>query len=199
MKKVISVVLCALVLIAALVVPVSAATINAPEKKIVDRISTGIELNDARITVPAAYVKSMENFFLSIEMTEEQGQQINGYLDKIQAVLEKNEKRIIVSGELVISNLKRLSYPDKKEMLDNAQKACEQVGLIFTFDSTTENVVIKDKDGKVWFDDAPIIKKTDREESSHAMLYTGLILAAVAALGMGGYVVARKAKSRASL
>ncbi|CZT56833.1 hypothetical protein BN3661_01607 [Eubacteriaceae bacterium CHKCI005] len=196
LKKVISTALCAAALTTMLAVPVSAATINAPEQKIVDRIATGIELNDVTVTVPDGYINSMKNFFLSIEMTEEQGTQINGYLDKVQAVLEKNADAIVADGKLVMSNLNSLSKADKQELLDNAQKACELVGLVFSFDSATKNVVIKDKDGKVWFDNAPIIKRTDGEQNN-IMLYSGLILAAVVLVSAGSYAVVKKAKGRA--
>lgn len=166
------------------------AGLNENEQRIMDLIRSKQDLAGRTYIVPVSYANQAENFFLQIDTTKEQADEIIGFIEQGIEKLKLRQEVIRAAGGDVF-NLRGLAYADKKDILMYGQKACAVVGLNLIFDGT--NVVITDANdsSKVYFSDAPIIKVTGLETQTSAMSTAGLVLL-VAAAGCVTALVVRK-------
>lgn len=135
MKKLISM-LAVLALVTVSAVSVCAAGINSSEKKVLDYIETGVEVNGQTVTVPDNYMVQAENYLNTIDLTEDQANQIIAAVDKAKAYVKKYS----------ITTFDGLSRTHKEALLSFAQEAASVVGLKVTI-VNGNNVVITDSNG----------------------------------------------------
>ena len=82
MKKMASLLVVAALLIC-MAVPAFAATgINTYEEKLITYVKTAYVVDGTTITVPDEYVTALENIFSTVDLTEDQYNQIKGILDE---------------------------------------------------------------------------------------------------------------------
>lgn len=188
MKKILSAFI-GLALVAIMAVSASAASgINDNERRVLDLLSSKTE---SGAFIPVNYVNQAENYFLQIDLTAEQADQIIGYMQHALDILNARKSVVAAAGGDTF-NLKGLAYADKKAILEDGQKACAVIGLNLIFDGT--NVVITDANdsSKVYFTNAPIIKVTGEETGRYTALIVGSAALILAAAAAGAVVLARE-------
>lgn len=189
MKKILAI-LTVLVLVASVfTMGVSAAgAINANEQKVLDKLSETYTTKGKTYEIPDNYVNQAKNYFLTIDMTEAQANEIMGYLKEGEALVKSEDAKITTN----IVNFDTFKYPVKKEILELGKKACKVVDLTLTYDGTYVKIV-EDKTGKVAFIDEPIIKVTGAEASvAPAVVISAIVILSFAAV----MFVAKKVTAR---
>ncbi len=189
MKKIMTILL-VVVLVLACTLSVSAAgAINADEQRVLDELSKTVEFNGVKYFIPKNYINQARNYFLTdaCDMTPAQAdeiiKQINNGIDVVTHAEEA------VSGGTF--HLENLSAAHKEQLLDAGEKACEVIDLTFTYDATQKDVIIKNSENQTVFKDDPIIKTTGAEVNYTAIVVTvsALVVTLVAA-----YAISKKAK-----
>ena len=185
MKKIITLLLSAL-LMSALVLPVFAATpVNAYEKQIMDKLKAGVVVGDKTIALSAAELNTAENFFMmdGIEFTQADATAILNGIDQISAIIKAAGK----------TDLTLLTADQKNQILAIAQAsalAVTSVPLTFNYDfATTMATIMSGTDTLVTSDvttQSYVIKNTGF--SAQTAMWVGLILV----LGMASAVVLAK-------
>ncbi len=163
MKKIIAIAMI-IALTFSLLLTVNAATgLNEHEKEVLTALKTKEVLgkNGWKFFIPTEYVAAAENYFNTIDMTEAQKDKILSYIDKGADIVKAEGDKADFDGE--IYNLKTMSYEAKQQVLDLGQKACAEVNLTLTYAPAENKVIIKDANGKVAFENTPIIKTTGEE------------------------------------
>lgn len=89
MKK-FAAVLLAMILVVALAVSVSAAGINESEQKVLDELSSKVEIGNGYYMIPTEYVNQAENYFNTIDMTPQQADEIIGYIQQGEKIMIDN-------------------------------------------------------------------------------------------------------------
>lgn len=135
MKKFLSMIT-VLALVAVTAVSVCAAGINSSEKRVLDHIQAGVDVNGANATVPDNYMVEAENYLNTIDLTEEQADQIIAAVDKAKAYVK----------EYSITTFDGLSRTHKEALLSFAQEAAAVVGLKVTIVNGNQ-VIITDANG----------------------------------------------------
>lgn len=157
MKKILAILLSIIILVIPMTISVSAAgAINADEQRILDVLRSEVKVNGKTFTVPVEYVNQSENYFKTIDVTKEQADEIIGYINRGIGILEMSKKLNATTEDLKI-----LIKADKKEILELGKMAVAVTGGVLTYNGSTVN--IKNADGKVVFDSAPIVKQTGFE------------------------------------
>ncbi|MBO5852566.1 MAG: hypothetical protein J6Q74_02015 [Clostridia bacterium] len=181
MKKICSILLALVLLIVPMTLSVSAAgDINANEQKIITELKKELEIGNKKFALPKEYVTQAENYLKTVDVNEAQANEIIGYI-------EDGEEILIAEKITGTTDLKTLPVAAKQQILDLGKKAVAVTGATLTFDG--KNVVIKNAEGKVVFDAAPVVKQTGAEVDFTAIALS--VLAVVAILG-GAIVVAKK-------
>lgn len=145
MKKMASLLVVAALLIC-MAVPAFAATgINTYEEKLITYVKTAYVVDGTTISVPDEYVTALENIFSTVDLTEDQYNQIKGILDEALEYCKAN-------------NLVRLSDITEKKatnaLLAYANKALGVVGYSVTASGSLADadhglLTILDSEGKV--------------------------------------------------
>lgn len=135
MKKLVSM-LTVLALVAVTAVSVCAAGINSSERKVLDYIQAGVEVNGQTVTVPGNYIVQAENYLNTIDLTEDQANQVIAAVDKAKAYVKDNG----------ITSIHGLTSSQKSQLLSFAQEAASVVGLKVTI-ANGNQVVITDANG----------------------------------------------------
>ena len=145
MKKMASLLVVAALLIC-MAVPAFAATgINTYEEKLITYVKTAYVVDGTTITVPDEYVTALENIFSTVDLTEDQYNQIKGILDEALEYCKAN-------------NLVKLSDITEKKatntLLAYANKALGVVGSSVTASGSLADadhglLTILDSEGKV--------------------------------------------------
>ncbi len=189
MKKIIAILTLVILVASMFAVGVNAAgAINANEQRVLDKLSTTVTANGKKYEIPKNYVNQAKNYFLTIDMTKAQADEIMGYLAEGEALVKKEDAKLTTS----IVNLDSFNYSVKKEILELGKKACKVVGLTLTYDGTYVKIV-EDKTGKVAFIDEPIIKVTGANVSATAaVVVSAMVVLSFAALAF----VAKKVSVR---
>ncbi|MGI6264625.1 MAG: hypothetical protein ACOYJY_04060 [Acutalibacteraceae bacterium] len=180
MKKLVSVLLVAVLTLAVLCVGVSAeAGLNSAEESVIAKLNTQVvNASGNTVFIPASYVNQAQNFFVSsVDMTDAQAEQINAIIDKGIAIVKAN------SG----TDIAAYPYEAKAQILRYGQEAVAVLGMTLTYDGT--NVVIVDANGKVAFSDKPILKTTG---STTPSAIPAAAVAAVLVVVMAAGVVSTK-------
>lgn len=144
MRKVLKVLSVGL-LSAALAVSVSsvafAAGINEAEQKILDELHTTVTMNGVEKSIPADYINQAENYFNTVEITDEEATQV-------VAGIEDAKSYLVSTGA---SNFKSLTSAQVDTFVSKVQGALSPVGLTLSFTKSTGAVSIVDSSGNTVF------------------------------------------------
>ena len=144
MKKVVKVLSSALLataVAATATFAVSAAGINAAEQKILDELHTTVSLNGVAKSIPAGYINQAENYFNTVEITDEQA-------DKVVAGIEDAKAYIESTG---VAHMKDLSSEQIDALVAKVNAALAPVSLTLSYTKATGAVSIVDANGNVVF------------------------------------------------
>ncbi len=190
MKKVLSLALCAIMLIALSVMTVVAAgDLNEYEQAIMDELKEKVSIGDIEMIIPSAYFNYVENYFRQdgVSLTEDQA-------NTILAEIAASKAAIVAGGELAYNDM---SSSTTSAVLENIKDAAAAIGLNAEFNANTQVVTLKDANG------APVMESMDVTEvraTGSSVSVTTIVVAAlsvVAALGLC-VVIAKKAKVAAA-
>ena len=120
---------------------VSAAGINNAEQKILDELKTTVTMEGNIKTLPTSYINQAENYFNTVEITEEQANEI---ISKIEST-----KTFLTNTGAV--NYATLTDAQEDEFISRCKEIAAVVGLKIAYDKATQTVTIIDADGKVIF------------------------------------------------
>lgn len=140
MKK-LSAILVALVLVAATAVTAFAAGINSSEQAVLDKLSSTVTMQGNQMRISQEFVNQAENYFNTIEMTEQESKDII-------AVIDEGNNFLANSGA---ADFKSLSYDQKQVLLGYGQKAVGVIGMTMSYDPTTRTITVTDPNGSVAF------------------------------------------------
>ena len=140
MKK-ISAIFVALLLVAATAVTAFAAGINSSEQAVLNKLNGTVTMQGNEMRISQEFVNQAENYFNTIEMTEQESK------DSI-AIIDEGNSFLVNSGA---SDFKSLSYDQKQVLLGYGQKAVGVIGMTMSYDSTTRTITVTDPNGNVAF------------------------------------------------
>ena len=183
MKKICTVLLAIVLLIVPMAMSVSAAgDLNANEQKILTELKKEVKIGDKSFAIPKEYVTEAENYFKTIDVTEQEADEILGYIAEGEAL-------IVAQNITGTTDLKTLPGTVKDEILQLGKDAVAVTGGVLTYDGRT--VTIRNAAGQVVFDAAPIVKQTGAEVDFTAIA----IVAAAVVLVLGAAIVVAKKKA----
>ncbi len=195
MKKLSAIVL-ALIIVASTAVTAFAAGINSAEQAVIDELNTTVTMTGGEMSIPDDYVNQAENYFNTIEMTDEESTEIIAIIKEGKAFLEG-------SGA---ANIKDLTIAQKQELLAYGRKVVGVIDMTMTYDKVTRKLSIFDPNGEVAFCAVPTLTSDGKVDSNPiqttgaASDFTGfIVLGAAVLLVVGGtsvYLVKSK-KERA--
>ena len=148
MKK-LSAILISVVLAAASAVSAFAAGINSSEQAVLDELSKGVSMSDGVMYIPDEYINQAESYFNTIDMTEEES-------EEIIAVIKQGESFLESSGA---SNIRDLTFEQKEVLLGYGEKAVAVLGMSMSYDFSAKILTIYGADGEVAFNAAPTLTK----------------------------------------
>ena len=186
MMKHIAAVLAAVLIICASCMSVFAAGINAAEQSVLANMNTPANMNGNSVYVPANYLNQAEAHFNTIEMTDAQASEINGYISAGRSFLEGTGK----------SSMQELSSDEVKTIISYANSAAGVLNLSAAGDENSVKVI--DDDGEVVMDDSGnIIKATGGSEEAalpadYTTTYVICAILAVLLFGCVTYTVIRR-------
>lgn len=199
MKK-LSAFLLALVIVAATAITAFAAGINANEKSVLDTLGKSINMNGNAMYIPADFVNQAENYFNTIDMTEQEAKDINAKLLEMGKFLESTGA----------NNIADMKYEEKQQLLDYGKEVVGVIGMTMEYDKATRNLIIYAPDGRIAFKAVPtLVAKSDGnteivdgnviKTTGANVNYTAIIAisAAVVLLIAGGAVYLVKTKKEA--
>lgn len=140
MKK-LSAIFVALLLVAATAVTAFAAGINSSEQAVLDELNGTVTMQGNEMRISQEFVNQAENYFNTIEMTEQESKDII-------AIIDEGNSFLVNSGA---SDFKSLSYDQKQVLLGYGQKAVGVIGMTMSYDSTTRTITVTDPNGNVAF------------------------------------------------
>lgn len=146
MKK-LSAFLLALVLVAATAITAFAAGINANEKSVLDTLKKPINMNGNAMYIPADFVNQAENYFNTIEMTEQESKDINAKLLEMGKFLEGTGA----------NNIADMQYGEKQQLLNYGKEVVGVIGMTMEYDKATKNLIIYAPDGSIAFKAVPTL------------------------------------------
>lgn len=200
MKK-LSAIIVALLLVAVSAVSAFAAGINDNEQKVLDELKTSVKMQGTEMYLPEAYVNQAENFFNTIDMTEDQA-------DQILAVIKSGKTQLEATGA---KNIADCTTAQKKELMTTLTKVMAPVNGTATYDKTTGEITLKSESGEVIFKAVPTLvekgsskgedvngKTTDggvvktTGASANTMTFVIIGVAAVLVIAGGAFFVIKK-------
>lgn len=144
MKKITKVLSSALLATAVAVtatVGASAAGINAAEQKILDELHTTVSLNGVAKSIPASYINQAENYFNTVDITDEQATQVVAGIEDSKAYIESTG----------VAHIKDLSSDQIDTLVGKVNAALSPVSLTLQYTKSTGAVSIVDASGNVVF------------------------------------------------
>ncbi len=188
MKKLSAILLALLILVVPCCIGASAAgAINANEQKILDALDQYITLGTTKYHIPDEYITHAKNSFLTLDITEQETEEILGYINEGIEILKSDA---LPNEEFHMNVIPR---EDKEKILELGKKACEVVDQTLVYDSEEHTVIIttEDESGNpvVLFDSEPIIKTTGAEVNTIVVVSAVLAVVMVAA-----FVISKKVK-----
>lgn len=155
MKK-ISAFFVAAALAAVATVPAFAAGINSAEQAVLDELSGSVTMNGTKMVVSDEYLNQVNNYFNTIEMTEEQSKTIITEIGNCKKLLENSN----------VANIGNMSKTQKQELMSYGEKAGDVVDLSMSYDKSTKELTISDENGTVVFKAQPTLVKLNVSENS---------------------------------
>ncbi|MEE1263539.1 LPXTG cell wall anchor domain-containing protein [Ruminococcus sp.] len=194
MKK-LSAIFVALLLVAVSAVSAFAAGINDNEQKVLDELKTSVKMQGTEMYWPEAYVNQAENFFNTIDMTEDQA-------DKVLSVIKSGKTQLEATGA---KNIADCTTAQKKELMTTLKNVMAPVNGTASYDKTTGEITLKSESGEVIFKAVPTLvekgsskgedvngKTTDggviKTTGASANMMTFVIIGAAAVLVIAGGV-----------
>lgn len=144
MKKITSI-LVALVLVAVASVSAFAAGINSSEQAVIDYLNGSITMKNGEMKIPAEFINAMENYFNTIEMTEEES----------ASIIEVLKEGMAFASNTGASNIADMSVAQKQELLEYGNRAVAVLGMTMSYDNASKTLYIYCPDGKTVFTGAP--------------------------------------------
>lgn len=148
MKK-LSAILISVVLAAASAVSAFAAGINSSEQAVLDELSKGVSMSGGVMYIPDEYINQAESYFNTIDMTEEES-------EEIIAVIKQGESFLESSGA---SNISDLTFEQKEVLLGYGEKAVAVLGMTMSYDFSAKTLTVYGADGEVAFSASPSLSK----------------------------------------
>lgn len=184
MKKLVCLMVVAVLLAVSMIPAFAASGINDYEKKIIDYVQTAYVVDGKTITVPQEYITALESVCTNVDVTEAQYNEIMGILNEALAFVKSK-------------NLQTLEDITKtgstQTLLDYASKALAVVGLRLSTKGSLSDpdhglLIITDANGNVIAELHPaVITKTGADFTSAAVCGA----AALAVLAVAGVSVKR--------
>nr|WP_316619770.1 LPXTG cell wall anchor domain-containing protein [uncultured Ruminococcus sp.] len=200
MKK-LSTIFVALLLVAVSAVSAFAAGINDNEQKVLDELKTSVKMQGTEMYLPEAYVNQAENFFNTIDMTEDQA-------DKVLSVIKSGKTQLEATGA---KNIADCTTAQKKELMTTLKNVMAPVNGTASYDKTTGEITLKSESGEVIFKAVPTLvekgsskgedvngKTTDggvvktTGASANTMTFVIIGVAAVLVIAGGAFFVIKK-------
>ena len=131
----------------AAVVTVSASTsafaagINSAEQKILDTLNTTVTMNGVEKSIPAGYLNQAENYFNTVEITDEEADKIVSAIEDAKAYLESTGA----------ANVGALTVDQANTVVSKVQAGLSVIGLTLQYTKSTGAVSIVDKSGNTVF------------------------------------------------
>ena len=200
MKK-LSAIFVALLLVAVSAVSAFAAGINDNEQKVLDELKTSVKMQGTEMYWPEAYVNQAENFFNTIDMTEDQA-------DKVLSAIKSGKTQLEATGA---KNIADCTTAQKKELMTTLKNVMAPVNGTASYDKTTGEITLKSESGEVIFKAVPTLvekgsskgedvngKTTDggvvktTGASANTMTFVIIGVAAVLVIAGGAFFVIKK-------
>ena len=149
MRKIASL-LVAAALVSTVSVSAMAADINEAEQAVLNELNGSVVMKGQKLVISEEYKNQAKNYFNTIDMTQEQS-------DNIVAELKRAEQLITEQGKGDAGNISEMLYAKKRELLAMGQNMVSQVGLTMSWNAATKEIVIADADSTVLFQGKPIL------------------------------------------
>lgn len=155
MRKIASL-LVAVALVGTVSVSAMAADINEAEQAVLNELNGSVVMKGQKLVISEEYKNQAKNYFNTIDMTQEQS-------DNIVAELKKAEELITEQGKGDAGNIPEMLYAKKRELLTLGQNMVGEVGLTMSWNATTKEIVIADADSTVLFQGKPVLVTEETE------------------------------------
>ena len=149
MRKIASL-LVAAALVSTVSVSAMAADINEAEQAVLNELNGSVVMKGQKLVISEEYKNQAKNYFNTIDMTQEQS-------DNIVAELKRAEQLITEQGKGDAGNIPEMLYAKKRELLAMGQNMVSQVGLTMSWNAANKEIVIADADSTVLFQGKPIL------------------------------------------
>ncbi len=149
MRKIASL-LVAAALVSTVSVSAMAADINEAEQAVLNELNGSVVMKGQKLVISEEYKNQAKNYFNTIDMTQEQS-------DNIVAELKRAEQLITEQGKGDAGDIPEMLYAKKRELLAMGQNMVSQVGLTMSWNAATKEIVIADADSTVLFQGKPIL------------------------------------------
>lgn len=188
MKKLLSVVLAIMMLVICTFGASAAGDINANEQKILDLLSTKIDVGGSHAEIPAEYINQAKAYFMTIDIKDDEAEQIVAVLNEGIATGTAALKDAEAHGKHIVS-LADFSKEDKEHILACGQTACAVIDLTLTYVPADNHVEIVDnKTGKIVFIDDAIVKIT----GSNMLVPFAVVAGAIVLLVVAAFAIKRR-------
>lgn len=118
-----------------------AAGINSAEQSILDELNTSVTMQGVEKKIPASYINQAENYFNTIEVTDEQAAQIVAGIEDAKKYLESTGA----------ANFKSLTSDQVDTFVAKCQSAVSVIGLNLSFEKSTGAITLVDSDNNTVF------------------------------------------------
>ncbi len=163
MRKIASL-LVAAALVGTVSVSAMAADINEAEQAVLNELNGSVIMKGQKLVISEEYKNQAKNYFNTIDMTQEQS-------DNIVAELKKAEQLITEQGSDA-GNIPEMLYAKKRELLTLGQNMAGEVGLTMSWNAATKEIIIADADSTVLFQGEPVFV-TEQTETPTGTTPTG--------------------------
>lgn len=139
--KVLSVGLLSAAVIASASLSASAAGLNAAEQKILNELKTSVTMNGMDKQLPVSYINQAENYFNTVEITDEQANEIVKRIESTKEYLTSTQA----------ANYEDLSDTQIDTFIAKCNDIVDVINAKLLYDKATRTVTIIDKDGNTIF------------------------------------------------
>ena len=188
MKKLLSAVLVVMLLVVSALGVNAAGDINNYEQKILELLSTKIEVGESHAEIPAEYIAQAKSYFMTLDVSEEQSKEIVAILEEGLETGKKALEDAEHHGKHIVS-LKDFTKEEKEHILECGQEACEVIELSLTYIPADNHVEIVEKETQktVFVDDA-VIKTTGADSLAPLFVVAGMVVV----LMVAAFVIKRR-------
>lgn len=162
MKKIFAILVIAFVVSMSVISVFAGETINENEQKILDALSSEVDLGNSTYAFPIEYINQAKNYFLTVDVDEEAGKAVVSEIEGAFAYLHSTVSFPDESGrkQVDVFDLSALDHETKSELALYVERAAYALDLTLTYNSDTNIISFEDADGITVFENTAIIKKT---------------------------------------